>query len=160
MNKRNSEIYLWSVWVETTRFGEWCLFELFLKKYKPNTGGTVISCVKKWSVAHYYCAPVSSKKKLKRKNCVCSIWNNVALASPTNFQPKNCGGVEIICPENDDELRKIWCCWCFKMMFQVYLLWWYSSGKRGWPSWRQWWGILLRLCQWQLQWQWFVAIRN
>ena len=40
---------------------------MFLKKYKPNTRGAVISCVKKLTVAHYHCAPVSSKKKSKEQ---------------------------------------------------------------------------------------------
>ena len=40
---------------------------MFLKKYKPNTRGAVISCVKKLTGAHYHCAPVSSKKKSKEQ---------------------------------------------------------------------------------------------
>ena len=46
VNTRHWGIYLWCVWEETTKFGEWYLFEIFLKKHRQ-CWGAVISCVKK-----------------------------------------------------------------------------------------------------------------
>ena len=71
--------------------------EIFLKKYKSNTKGNVVSCVKKMiSRSLTPCSRVV-EKKIKRTNCIYSIWNIAAREKSPNFQPKNCGWI----PKND-----------------------------------------------------------
>ena len=101
--------------------------EIFLKKYKPNARGAVISCVKKMDrMGRSSLAPCSrvNREKIKQTNYISSIWNNATIANPPNFQPKNCGWVlennafkikwfkgemppsrvKMICPENEDDV--------------------------------------------------------
>ena len=78
-----------TLWKETTWFGEWRLCEIFLKKYKPNTRGTVISCVKEMDSSSLPLHSRVIKEKLKRTNYKCSIWNNATIANSPNI----CGWV-------------------------------------------------------------------
>ena len=71
--------------------------EIFLKKYKPNTKGAVISCVKKMISSSLPLCSRVVEEKIKRTNCIYTIWNNAARENPPNFQPKNCGWI----PKND-----------------------------------------------------------
>ena len=65
--------------------------EIFLKKYKPNTKGAVISCVKKMESSSLLPCSRVIKEKIKRTTYICSIWNNTTIANPPDFKTKNCG---------------------------------------------------------------------
>ena len=98
-----------------------------MKKYKPNTRGAVIPCVKKMDISSLPLCSRVIKEKPKWTNYICSIWNNATIANPPNFHPKNCGWVlenntfkinlleekmfpttvKIICPENEGDISSV-----------------------------------------------------
>ena len=84
-NKRHWATCLWNAWEETTRFGEWCLFKISLKKYKPNTYGSINSR------SLPPCSCVTKKKS--NEQITSTIWNNDTIANAPIFHPKNCGWI-------------------------------------------------------------------